>query len=99
MEPREYTWSQLWNGIDAIVQVDVEDPSHGEGGLTFGLWTSCLIAINRFRLAYPGVFTSFNILVKSESLLSHNVGHGRLDSRQWNSATGTNLTGAVNASE
>lgn len=138
MEPRDYVWSQAWDRTVVAVNVEVaqsqpaEEPPHQEIGLTFGVWTSCLIAINRFRLAYPGVYPQFNIIIKPEDVISHNVGYGRLQVQQWppllipapapsdatavtkrspvnaivlnnappnNSATGTNLTGAVGASE
>ena len=89
MEPREYVWSQAWGRTVVAVQVDVaqtepaEDPPHPEIGLTFGLWTSCLIVINGFRLAYPGVFPQFNIIIRPQGLISHNIGNGRLQVQQW----------------
>ena len=73
--------------VALLVEVDNAQPSelppHPEIGLTFGVWTSCLIAINRFRLAYPGVYPRFNIIIKPEGAISQNVGRGRLQVQQW----------------
>lgn len=52
------------------------DPPYGNIGLTYNIWTNCLIAINNFRLAYPGVYFSYDIYIDAGGYNHLFVGYG-----------------------
>ena len=69
------------NIILSVVGLPLQPSSLDPGvqiGLTWGIWTSTLIAVNKFRTAYPGLDVDWEIHVAEEGYHSAFVGYGRL---------------------
>ena len=65
-------------GVDPFPAVPAEDPPHELIRLTHGIWMSCLIGINRFRLAYPGLYFNFEIYIDIDEI-EEIIGKGGLE--------------------
>ena len=80
MDQHLYTWqdTQTLLGVEAYRPVPAEDPPYELVGLTHGIWLSCLIGINQFRLAYPGLYFEFEIYVEIDEIEEDYVGRGGL---------------------
>ena len=85
VQPQQvYQWSQTLGDVTMILTiVAADDPlsrlsPYLPVGLTYNIWTKCLIAINRFRLAYPGVYFSYDIYIDAGGYQHLFVGYGQV---------------------
>ena len=53
-------------------------PPYEPVGLTYNIWMNCMIAINRFRLAYPGVYFSYDIYIDAGGYMHLFAGYGKV---------------------
>lgn len=99
LQPQQvYEWSQTWDDVTILLTiVAADDPPSTYSpfesvGLTYNIWTNCLIAINRFRLAYPGVYFSYDIYINAGGYLNLFVGYGMVSTRPGPGAPGLQAT-------
>lgn len=95
VQPQQvYEWSQTADGVTLLLTITAADdppsryPPYESVGLTYNVWTNCLIAINRFRLAYPGVYFSYDIYIDAGGYMHLFVGYGKVSAEPGPGATG-----------
>ena len=93
-----YEWSQTVDDVTILLTITAADdapsryPPHELVGLTYNVWTNCLIAINRFRLAYPGVYFSYDIYIDAGGYKHLFVGYGKVSTEPGPGTPGLQAT-------